>query len=65
MSGDQDSKPLSSSQLQGPSKNFASCCESLFERRRNAGEAFDEAAYREAMEMSLQRLRQMEEERKA
>ncbi len=62
MSGDQDIKPLSSSQLRGPSEDFASCCESMFERRRNAGEAFDEAAYREAMELSLHRLRQMEEE---
>jgi len=65
MSVDQDTKPLSNSQLQGPSEDFASCCESMFERRRNAGEAFDEAAYREAMELSLHRLQQMEEEGQA
>jgi len=65
MSVDQDSKPLSSSQLQGPSGDFASYCEAALERRRNAGEAFDEVAYREAMELSLDRLRQMEEERQA
>ena len=65
MSVDQDSKPLSSSQLQGPSEDFAICCEAVFERRRNAGESFDEAAYSEAMELCLQRLRQMKEERQA
>ena len=65
MSGDQDTKPLSSSQLQGPSEDFASYCEAVFERRRNAGEAFDEAAYREAMELSSHRLWQMEEEGQA
>jgi len=44
------------------SKEFAAYCGSEFERRQNSGEAFDEAAYREAMEMALTRLRQLEEE---
>ena len=62
MSGEDQIKPLSTSELQGPTKDFARYCEQEFERRRNSGEPFDEAAYREAMEMTLLRLQAMEEE---
>ncbi|HEB95835.1 MAG TPA: nodulation protein E [Sedimenticola thiotaurini] len=55
-------RPLQGSELEGPSRDFASYCEAEFERRRNADEPFDEAAYREAMEMTLRRLRALEEE---
>lgn len=43
-------------------EEFAAYCAAEFERRQNSGEEFDEAAYREAMEMALTRLRQLEEE---
>ncbi len=49
-------------QLQGSSADFAAFCEAEFERRRNSGEAFDEQDYRAAMEMTLRRLRTLEEE---
>ncbi|WP_456378414.1 hypothetical protein [Thiolapillus sp.] len=44
------------------SEEFVAYCTAEFERRRNSGEEFDEAVYREAMEMTLTRLRQLEEE---
>jgi hypothetical protein len=44
------------------SEEFVAYCNAEFERRRNSGEEFDEAAYKEAMEMALVRLRQLEEE---
>ncbi|HDY83027.1 MAG TPA: hypothetical protein ENH48_08760 [Halieaceae bacterium] len=44
------------------SEEFVVYCEAEFERRLNSGEEFDETAYREAMEMALTRLRQLEEE---
>lgn len=44
------------------SDEFAAYCTAEFERRQNSGEEFDEAAYREAMEMALTRLHQLEEE---
>jgi hypothetical protein len=47
------------------SEEFASYCEGEFERRRNAGTEFDEAGYREAMELALAKLRVLEEEGQA
>ncbi len=44
------------------SDEFVNYCEAEFERRRNSGEEFDEASYREAMEMALTRVRQLEDE---
>lgn len=44
------------------SEEFAAYCTAELERRRNSGEEFDETIYREAMEMALNRLRQLEEE---
>lgn len=44
-----------------PSEEFTRYCEAEFEIRLNSGEEFDEAAYREAMEMVIVRLRLLEE----
>lgn len=62
MPQEQESKLLKTDQFQGPSADFAVFCEAEFERRRNSAEPFDEAGYREAMEMTLRRLRTMEQE---
>jgi len=45
-----------------PSEEFVAYCEAEFERRVNSGQPFDEAAYREAMEMALATLRNLESE---
>lgn len=45
-----------------PSDDFSAFCEAEFERRLNAGEAFDERLYRKAMHLVLDRLKQLEEE---
>lgn len=45
-----------------PSQEFSSYCEAEFERRLNSGEAFDEARYRKAMNMVLDRLLKLEDE---
>lgn len=45
-----------------PSEEFASFCEAEFERRLNSGDAFDEAKYRKAMTMVLDRLTKLEYE---
>ena len=55
-------KPHSGVGLDRSSDEFASFCEGEFERRRNAGVDFDEAGYREAMELALARLRVLEDE---
>lgn len=46
-----------------PSEDFSAYCEAEFERRLNSGEVFDERLYRKAMEMVLERLVLLEEER--
>jgi len=48
-----------------PSQEFAGYCEAEFERRRNSGAEFDEAAYQAAMEMVLTKLRLFEDEGQA
>ena len=45
-----------------PSEEFALYCESEFERRLNSGEDLDVAAYREAMEMVITKLKSLEAE---
>lgn len=62
MADDLEIKPLGGSELRGSTEDFTAYCEAEFERRRNSGEAFDEAAYREAMELTLARLRTLSEE---
>lgn len=62
MTADRGNKPLQGSAIAGPTRDFSSYCEAEFERRKNSGDAFDEAAYREAMEMTLRRLQMLEDE---
>ncbi len=62
MSTETDSKPFASSGPNAASEEFRKYCEAEFERRLNSGGAFDTEPYREAMEMVLKRLRQLEEE---
>ena len=62
MAETQQTNPLSGIELQGSAAEFAAWCEAEFENRRNSGEAFDEAAYREAMILTLQRLQALSEE---
>ena len=45
-----------------PSEEFTLYCEAEFERRLNSGEDFDEAAYREALEMVMTQLKLLEAE---
>ena len=45
-----------------PSEEFALYCEAEFERRLNSGEDFDVAAYREAMELVMTKLKLLEAE---
>lgn len=45
-----------------PSEEFSRYCEAEFERRLNSGEDFDEAAYREAMELVMTKLKLLEAE---
>jgi hypothetical protein len=47
--------------LNTPSEEFAAYCEAEFERRLNSGEGYDEASYRRAMDMVLDRLRRLED----
>ncbi len=62
MSLENEIRPLPTARQQSVSDAFAAYCEAVFERRRNSEEDFDEAAYREAMELALARLRSLEEE---
>ncbi|HHH39597.1 MAG TPA: hypothetical protein ENK50_08490 [Sedimenticola sp.] len=57
-----DTRPLESAGLRGPAASFAAFCEVELERRRNSDEPFDEALFREAMEMTLRRLQSRGEE---
>lgn len=50
-------RPLGAARLRNPEQEFTSYCEAEFERRRSSDEPFDEAAYREAMAMTLEKLR--------
>lgn len=44
-----------------PSSEFVRYCEAEFETRLNSGEDFDQAAYREAMELVAAKLSLLEE----
>jgi hypothetical protein len=61
MSESSEQKPLDISVLQGPLQEFTAYCEAEFERRRNGDEPFDEAGYRDAMELVLAKLRAVTE----
>jgi hypothetical protein len=45
-----------------PAEEFSAFCEAEFERRLNAGDEFDEKAYRAAMVMVIERLERLAEE---
>ncbi len=62
MSLDNDYPPLPSEKQAPPSEEFAAYCEAEFERRQNSGDEFDEASYRDAMEMAMKKLILLEEE---
>lgn len=48
-----------------PSQEFTAYCEAEFERRQNSGEGFDEAIYRKAMDLVMDKLLILESEGKA
>jgi hypothetical protein len=48
-----------------PSLRFAEYCREELERLRDSGTEFDEARFRAAVELTVQRLESMEGERKA
>ncbi|WP_428623836.1 nodulation protein E [Sedimenticola sp.] len=62
MSGEEQHDQSGPVRVPRPSEAFSAYCNAEFDRRRNSGEAFDEAAYREAMQLTLQKIRQLEEE---
>ena len=62
MSVDTGSKPFATSGPNAASEEFRKYCEAEFERRSNSGDEFEEAPYREAMEMVLKRLQLLEQE---
>lgn len=62
MTSETSIKPLSTSDLSKPSSGFTRYCEQELERRRNTGEDFDEAAFLEAMELTIARLQMLEDE---
>jgi hypothetical protein len=62
MSTETGSKPFATSGPNAASTEFRKYCEAEFERRVNSGDEFDQGAYREALEMVLKRLSQLEQE---
>ena len=54
--------PNKSTGVKKPSEEFVAYCEAEFERRLNSGAMFNEALYRKAMQMVLDRLKHVEEE---
>lgn len=62
MSGEEQVNHPGSAVETGPSAAFIAYCNAEFERRRNSDEPFDESAYREAMALTLYKIRALEEE---
>ena len=62
MTSESSIKPLSTSDISRPSTGFMRFCEDELERRRNSGEKFDEVAFLEAMELTINRLQTLEDE---
>ncbi|MCB1775277.1 MAG: hypothetical protein KDI88_16815, partial [Gammaproteobacteria bacterium] len=56
MADNQADEHVSEPGLLTTSEDFAAYCEAEFERRLNAGQEFDERAYRRAMELVIERL---------
>jgi len=55
-------EPANGPGVKKPSEEFAAYCEAEFERRQNSGKPFNEARYRKAMAMVLDRLARLENE---
>lgn len=62
MSGEEQANPSGPIRVPRPSEAFAAYCDNEFDRRRNSDEGFDEASYREAMQLALAKIRRLEEE---
>ena len=56
--------PKRSAAVKTPSDEFKAYCEAEFDRRLNSGEPFNQAQYRKAMDMVLDRLVRLETEGK-
>ncbi len=56
-------KPLNSADRGGPLQDFLTFCEAEFERRRDTGDRFDEASYKEAMDLVVRKFQALEEEK--
>jgi hypothetical protein len=56
MSATTDNRPVSAARLQKAAAGFQHFCEKEFEWRRNGDVPFDEASYRAAMQMVLDKL---------
>jgi hypothetical protein len=61
MADNQADEHVSEPGLLTTSEDFADYCEAEFERRLNAGQDFDERAYRRAMELVIERLIRLEQ----
>jgi hypothetical protein len=62
MPANKDTTPRLPPGTSKPSEEFSAYCEAEFERRLNSGETFDEAAYRAAQQLVLERLVALEQE---
>lgn len=62
MSGEEQISQTGPIRVPRPSEAFSAYCNAEFERRRNSDEPFDEATYHEAMQLTLRKIRQLEEE---
>jgi len=62
MAATDGARPDKNPTVKKPSEEFSTYCEAEFERRLNSGEVFDEAQYRKAMSMVLDRLIRQEVE---
>lgn len=62
MSGDVNAKPLNMTERRTTIEEFTSFCQEEKERQMNSGEAFDEQAFEAAKELTLRKLKVLEDE---
>ncbi len=62
MSGAVSPKPLNITERQTTIEEFTSFCQEEKERRMNSGEDFDEQAFEQARELTLNKLQVLEDE---
>lgn len=62
MSQNED-KPSGAAERRGPLQDFLAYCEAEFERRRDSGVDFEEAPYREAMDLVVRKFQALDEEK--